>query len=134
LRAVGAFLVSSEISQKRVKYVQIKSLEGKVCSLVNPFNSEVQVFDLEKREKVNYVNKNDGSIVIDTIKDHNYLVQRRGQPLRPLPKIITENKKRGTPRKYLGPTYFGNSQDKWNPNPKWTVYLGKPKKKLFQYD
>ena len=134
LRAVGAFLVSSEISQKRVKYVQIKSLEGKICTLVNSFNSEVQVFDLEKKEKVNYVNENDGVIVIDTIKNHSYLVQRIGEPLRPLPKIVTENKTRRTPRKYLGPSHIGsNIQCKWEPKPKWTVYLGKPKRKLFEY-
>ena len=134
LRAVGAFLVSSEISHKRVKYIQIKSLEGKICTLVDPFDSEVQVFDLEKKEKVNYVNNHDGSIVIDTMKNHSYLVQRRGQPLRPLPKIVTENKTRRTPRKYLGPTYIGsNIQPKWEPKPKWTVYLGKPKRKLFEY-
>jgi len=80
------------------------------------------------------VNENDGFIVIDTIKNHSYLVQRRGQPLRPLPKIVTEKKTRRMPRKYLGPTYIGsNIQGEWEPKPKWMVYLGKPKKKLFQY-
>jgi len=37
LRAEGAFLVSSEIRKRKISYILIQSLKGRVCHLINPW-------------------------------------------------------------------------------------------------
>jgi len=45
LRAVGAFLVSSELKQGQVQYVRIRSEKGRSCTIQNPWeNGKVVVF------------------------------------------------------------------------------------------
>jgi hypothetical protein len=40
LRAVGAFLVSSELKDRNITYIHIKSEKGRICSILNPWSTE----------------------------------------------------------------------------------------------
>jgi len=40
LRAEGGFLVSSELKNREVQYIKIKSEQGRSCKIVNPWNSK----------------------------------------------------------------------------------------------
>lgn len=48
LRAVGAFLVSSELSDETIKCVDIKSEKGRICKLLNPWPiGEISIMEID---------------------------------------------------------------------------------------
>ncbi|SEO89634.1 glycoside hydrolase family 95-like protein [Paenibacillus sp. OV219] len=77
LRAFGAFLVSSELSDGIIQYVDITSERGRECRLLNPWpNGEIRILEIDgnSREEIEW--KLEDSVIIFTTKaDKQYHLQ-----------------------------------------------------------
>ena len=118
LRAVGAFLVTSEIAEGEVKYIVIESLAGQPCAVVNPWpGREAVVLGLDNGETP--VKSADKLLEFGTIKGASYSVTRADAPLDSFPRATLSGSARPGPRLYAGPRYLGDKSKAW------TVTLGK---------
>jgi len=54
LRAIGAFLVSSEYNSGNVNWIMIESTKGGVCKVLNPWKSLVKIINLKNREELTF--------------------------------------------------------------------------------
>jgi len=115
LRAVGAFLVASEVKNGEVKYILVSSLKGQECTVINPWpDEEVNVRDI-KTGQIIQRSMHKKSITFETTQDHTYAVERSRKPLETFPKITLKGRRRTKPRKcvrakdhviYLGKPYY----------------------------
>ena len=79
-RAEGAFLVTSELRSRKVNYILIQSLKGRVCHLINPWRGKVvRLRDLTSNKVL--FEKEDQKFSFKTEKDHFYLVENSEIPL-----------------------------------------------------
>ena len=79
-RAEGAFLVTSELRSRKVNYILIQSLKGRVCHLINPWRGKVvRLRDLTSNKVL--FEKEDQEFSFKTEKDHLYLVENSEIPL-----------------------------------------------------
>jgi len=88
LRARGAFLVSSEIADSRVRYVIIKSLEGSNCTLCNPWPNEtprLRTFPQLEREELG---SSGADLHFPTTKETTYILDREEFPWESFPKRV----------------------------------------------
>lgn len=119
LRAVGAFLVSSEIKNRKIDYILIESLAGKRCKVINLFDDE-EMEVTESNKRIKQVNITDKIISFATKKGKFYLIKRR--EAKPSVKQKLYLKYRGElSREYSGPQYLSKDVDK---EKMWTVRLG----------
>ena len=84
LRARGAFLVSSEMRDRKIPYVLIQSLVGNDCKLVQCFgaSANVQIRDLSSGKIVLKKNVSEDEILdFKTKTGHIYVLERREHPL-----------------------------------------------------
>jgi len=77
LRAETGFLVASERSAGTVQYVEIESLFGDVCRLVNPWAEAVRVSCAQRP----ILESSDAELVLPTEKGKHYLVERVALPV-----------------------------------------------------
>ena len=120
-RAVGAFLVSSEISAGEVKYIMVKSLTKGECKVANPWKEEsVQVRDITENRILMVAHEDIFSFL--TLKDHVYVVERSFFPLESFKADILKGEERKEPRRYVGPKYLATTDI----GEGYTTYLGKP--------
>jgi hypothetical protein len=113
LRAIGAFLVYSELRQGEVAYVSVESLEGLECKLLNPWPERIiRVQDITAKKEIGFDEK-DGKIIFNTMKKHLYVVERVRQPM------DSFSIKEINGRKISGPK-------KWFNHKGQAIYLGKP--------
>ncbi len=76
MRAVGAFLVASEIDKGQVKYVRIKSLKGRRCTIYNPYKTtEIRLTDLTIAKETEFSVQKELSF--DTEAGHEYLIEKK---------------------------------------------------------
>ena len=78
LRAVGAFLVSSELKQGEVSYVLVKSERGRPCNVLIPWPEEKQVKVVRhngEQESPVVVRRNGKELSFDTVSGCVYLLQ-----------------------------------------------------------
>jgi len=95
LRAVGAFLVSSEVEKSKVKYISLKSLKGSNCIIVNPWKEKnIRIRDMTKGKKeIKYTFK-ENEIAFKTKEGHIYVVDRRHTSFESFPMVILKGKER----------------------------------------
>lgn len=77
LRARGAFMVSSQMnSEGAVSGVSIESLEGNICKLVNPWESnDLVVWEMgAKKKRADFSMDENNVIVFETEKNREYLI------------------------------------------------------------
>lgn len=99
LRAVGAFLVSSEVSAGEVKYVTIRSLKGAKCTIVNPWKQErPRIKDITHKKELKDVLSEDNTLTFDTRQGHVYLIDRDSKPFELWPRTVLKVRKRRTPK------------------------------------
>ena len=80
----GAFLVSSELKDGKVQFVEIKSEKGGELKLVIPFEGEFELIDLTTGEAVDYTtsvteNSKDNYLIANTEAGHTYILQAKIQ-------------------------------------------------------
>ncbi|WP_299577975.1 DUF5703 domain-containing protein [uncultured Sunxiuqinia sp.] len=79
LRARGAFIVSSEMKEGIVAAVQIESIKGSTCKLVNPWPGQrVDVLNANDESVVKVKKEKDGLIVFDTKALGKYIIVMKG--------------------------------------------------------
>ena len=86
IRAGGAFLVSAEMREGKTAYAIIRSLAGNKCRVVNPFGDDTVVRDLETDSEISFYTEGD-TVCFETEAQHEYVVERRQQPLESFPVI-----------------------------------------------
>ena len=119
LRAVGAFLISSEISGGRVRYVAVESLEGGECNVINPWNREsIKVWNLEEGKVVK--RSRERIINFATQKGKTYLIKKEAEGFKNIPRFRLKGKRRLNPREYRGPKYLAKVRE----DKTWLVQLG----------
>jgi hypothetical protein len=112
LRAVGAFLVYSELRQGEILYVSVESLKGLECKVVNPWPEQViRVRNLTTKKEVTFEEHAD-KVIFDTLKGRLYVVERAKKPIGSFPVKAITGRKRARPRK-------------WFNHKRQAIYLGK---------
>lgn len=86
LRARGAFLVASEMRNKKVAYAIVRSLKGNDCVFANPFEANAHIRDLETLEEVPFEFDGD-SFRFKTVPEHEYVIENINAPLESFPVI-----------------------------------------------
>jgi len=81
LRAVGSFMVSSEIEKGEVKYIAIESLVGGPCTVVNPWIETVIVEEMTKEDRRVILESREEELSFDTARDALYVVRAANAPL-----------------------------------------------------
>ena len=77
LRARGAFLVSSELRDGRVRYIEIESEKGKECRILNPWEGiGVEAFEIsgELKKPIRF-RESDAVVAFDTRAGATYRLQ-----------------------------------------------------------
>jgi len=98
LRAVGAFLVSSEKDPDGVRYVGINSLKGGPCKIVNPWGKDkVQIRNITENRKPR-LSENQAIISFNAKKGYSYILQLEQRPFESFPEITIRGKKQAKPR------------------------------------
>lgn len=105
LRAVGAFLVSSEVKEGKISYIFIESLKGGRCNVINPFDGEVEV--VKSGKKISGINIINREINFPTEAGKSYFIKRGGEKTKQ--RFLFDSKKMQKLREYRGPPVF--SQD-----------------------
>jgi len=82
LRAVGAFVVTSEAEKGEVKYIAIESLAGRPCTVVNPWTQPVVVEELKgARNRLLLESEGDDELGFETAAGGVYLMHPASRPL-----------------------------------------------------
>ncbi len=79
LRAVGSFLVSSEIKDGEVKYIVIENLGGgnRICRIANCWNERPIIKDVSTGKRIAGFQIADGEIVLSTVSSHSYFISKK---------------------------------------------------------
>ena len=108
LHAIGGFIVSSEYKNLEILYVAIESKDGKMCQLINPWESE-SVIIRDMTEKQNIYSGEDDIIEFNTYSGHIYLVEQKAKPVSDFECIQITGNKNQKP-KYSGRAILGRER------------------------
>jgi len=99
LRAVGAFLVSSEIDDGQVKYIAVKSEQGSACTVVNPWQDHdaIRVTDITGDNELQ-VSPMNQEVTFATEKGHDYIIDRPDVPFESFAVTVLQGVRREKPR------------------------------------
>ena len=120
MRAVGAFLVTSEYRQGVIPYIVAHSEVGGPCQVVSPW-SETQIHDLTTGRKITTTSER--LVCWKTEVEHTYRLEPLSAPPRPEKARVIGGRRQLQPRVYWGPTHLANPEER----KRAPVYLGKPR-------
>lgn len=98
LRAVGAFLVSSEYNLGNISWIIIESDEGGACKVLNPWNSLIKVVNIETKEELIY---SEDIVEFPTNPGSTYLIVPKSTDISKFRIDSVKGVKRARPRIYL---------------------------------
>ena len=78
---MGAFLVSSEAEEGKIKYIAIESLRGGPCTIVSPWIETVIVEEVSEEDRRVVLETREKEIFFDTARDGLYVVRPASRPL-----------------------------------------------------
>ena len=120
LRAVGAFLVTSEYRQGVIPYIVVHSEVGGPCQVVSPW-SETQIHDLTTGRKITTTSER--LVCWKTEVEHTYRLEPLSAPPRPEKARVIGGRRQRQPRVYWGPAHLANPEER----KRAPVFLGKPR-------